>query len=127
MREREKYTFLEQKVSEYFHLCDEKNEGKKDIVKPYTLSGLLCYLEITRDEFEKLLSGGRKGRVLSGAKARIEAYIEENMLTGALSCNASLNSLKYSFDWGERQPQAETGQENLITVTLSPETRELAR
>ncbi len=122
-----KYQSLDEKINEYFLLCDSLNEGKKSIVKPYTLSGLLCHLEMTREELEKLSGTARKRTVLTRAKAKIEAFIEENMLTGALSCNASLNSLKYSFNWGERSGDDDGADTRHITVTLSPEMSELAR
>ena len=46
----------EKMIHDYFVCCDSLNdEDGKKIVKPYTLSGLLCYIGITRKEFEKLL------------------------------------------------------------------------
>lgn len=124
----EKFTELEKKIEEYFLFCDAENEGKKDIVKPYTLSGLLCHTGLTRAELERLSKIKRHEALFKRAEARIEAFIEENMLTGALSCNASLNSLKYNFGWGEKNDDdGEKSKGQHITVTLSPDMCELAR
>lgn len=117
---------LEERIKEYFDYCDGKNLGKKDIIKPYTLSGLLCFLSLSRDEYTALLKNRRLSKIFSRASARIEAYIEENMLTGALSCNASLNTLKYSFDWGEKPQFSEVG-DGVLKVCLSQESKDLAR
>ena len=116
------------RINTYFELCDEFNMGKKDIVKPYTMSGLLCFCGLSRKEFEELSKNRRYTKAINEAKAKIEAFIEENMLTGALSCNASLNSLKYNFDWGDKgDKDCSDGVSKSITVTLSPEMRELAK
>ena len=61
------------------------------------------------------------------AKARIEAFIEENALTGELSINAAANSLKYNFGWGEKQYKSEQQETGCVTVTLSPEAADLAK
>ncbi len=113
-------------IDGYFDYCDAVNEGQKNIIKPYTLSGLLCHTGLTRESFCELLKVKRHKNVLSKALSRIEAYIEENMLTGALSCNASLNSLKYNFSWGEKQAEGEDDVQKNLCVTLSPELSALA-
>ena len=125
---KEKLSQLEEKIEEYFNFCDSCNEGKKDIVKPYTLSGLLCFTGLTRQEFLRLSKIKRHQMQFRRVEARIEAFIEENMLTGALSCNASLNSLKYNFGWGDKEENNDDkSNDRHITVTLSPEMCELAR
>ena len=121
-----KFEELEEKINTYFEICDNANDGQKNIVKPYTLSGLLSYVGISRKEFEKLSRIKRHESIIKRAEAKIEAFIEENMLTGLLSCNASLNSLKYNFGWGEKEC-ADDKADRTITVTLSPEMCELAR
>lgn len=123
---KEKYKNLEERINNYFMLCDSANEEKGKIVKPYTLSGLLCHIEMTRAEFERMSMIKRHEKILSRAKSKIEAFIEENALTNGLSCNASLNSLKFNFGWGEKTDKAENETHSHITVTLSPEMSELA-
>ena len=126
MASTKRFEGLLDRIGEYFRLCDELNEGKKNIIKPYTMSGLLSYCGISRSEFDALRENKRYTKALGKANGKIEAFIEENMLTGALSCNASLNSLKYNFGWGEKQLKDEGDEAKSITVTLSPEIRELA-
>ena len=87
---------------------------------------MLCYLGVTRQEFAKLCKVKRHAAILSAAMSRIEAFTEENALCGVLSCNASLNSLKYNFGWGEKHEQDDEMCDG-ITVTLSPEITALAK
>lgn len=120
---------LEERIEGYFGYCDSFNENDKcEIFKPYTLSGLLYHTGLTKEEFERLMTNKRYSRILCCAKSRIEAFIEENALTGELSCNASLNSLKYYFGWGEKkEDDKETAKAGHITLSLSPEICDLAR
>ncbi len=125
-RTRNRYADLEAKVKSYFEDCDEKNSGQKSIIKPYTVSGLICHLGITRSEFERL-SKNSKYSCLLDAKMRIEAFIEENSLTGGLSCNASANSLKYNFGWGEKLIAEQTADAKSIVISLEADAQRLAR
>lgn len=104
-----KYADIENKISKYFDECDALNGDGKKLVKPYTLSGLICSLGVTRSEFEKLMKNKKYSEKLYGAKAKIEAFIEENALIGGLSANAAANSLKYNFGWGEKTNAEEIG------------------
>ena len=123
-----KYCDLEQKIKNYFDYCDEQNSAGGEIVKPYTLSGLLSFLSITRDEFSRLLKMRKYSRTLYGAMAKIEAYIEENSLTGGLSINASANSLKYNFGWGDRQTENKSDDVRQdIVINLSDTAGEYAK
>ncbi len=127
MGKNEKYTDLETRISDYFLLCDALNEQKKKIIKPYTLSGLADYIGISRRELERLALVKRYEKLIQAAKTKIEAFIEEKALTGELSSNASSNSLKYNFGWGEKKEDNEEASCKSITLTLSPEMAELAR
>ena len=126
-RKGEKMFDLEEKINDYFLYCDTINESGKEIIKPYTLSGLLCYIGISRQEFEKIASTKRYEKLICRAKAKIEAYIEEKALTGELSISAATGSLKYNFGWGEKMYKSEPTQSGEISVVLSPETENLAR
>lgn len=127
MEKKKKYEDIEERVKDYFLMCDAVNDKNEELVKPYTLSGLLCYLGISRKELEKLCSSKKYSSVMQNAISRIEAFIEENALTGELSCNASMNSLKYNFGWGEHREKNEADTSRHITVALSSEMSELAR
>lgn len=127
-KSKSKYCDLENKIQSYFDYCDELNCAGNDIVKPYTLSGLLSFLSITREEFAHLLKMRKYQRVLNSAMSKIEAYIEENSLTGGLSINASANSLKYNFGWGEHkcEPKGEDGDRDIL-ISLSEIAKEYAK
>ena len=88
-----KYADIEKKIQKYFDECDALNGGEKKLVKPYTLSGLICSMGVTRTEFEKLMRNKKDAQKLYGAKAKIEAFIEENALIGGLSANSGVGLL----------------------------------
>ncbi len=125
-KRKSKYADLEKKVEEYFELCDSENCGTK-IKKPYTMSGLLYHTGLTRQEFQMLVSKRQYMPMLRSAKQRIEAFIEENSLTGDLSCNASQGSLKYNFGWGEKLDLKEEQTISTVSVVLSDEAKELSK
>lgn len=121
-----KYTPLstyKSRAEEYFRKCDEANStDKTKIVKPYTLSGLLCALGITKEQFFSL-SKRRDGRELVNYLVlKIEAFIEENALSGKLSANAAVNSLKHSLGWNDKSEEADS---ESITVTLCDDIKRL--
>ena len=112
----------------YFDECDAANAScsdKKPIARPYTLSGLLCALELSRDAFHQLEKTREGKRFVEYALMKIEAFIEENALAGRISANAAQNSLKYSFGWNEKEKVQEDGKS--ITVSLSEEAKDLAK
>lgn len=116
---------LERKINRYFHICDKLNsENPAKIVKPYTLSGLLCVLEMTRAELEELsLKKNCRDMILS-AKQKIEAYTEENALGGRLTAAAAANSLKYNFGWSDKGEREDMQKE--IYIMLDKQTELLA-
>ena len=109
----------------YFSQCDEMNsyyEPKASIVKPYTLSGLLCELGMSREAFRSL-SKTREGRRFADyVLMRIEAFIEENALAGRISSSAAASSLKYSFGWNEKEKLQE---DETVKICLSDEAKKL--
>ena len=122
-----KYRQLEKLVNGYFDMCDEINAANdKKIVKPYTVAGFLCYTGLTAESFEELIKKSDYDKLLTGAKMKIEAYIEEKYLTGELSGNASQGSLKYHFGWGEKPSVKEEASPDTIQVELCDEAKELA-
>ena len=106
----------------YFAACDEAN--KNGMQKPYTMPGLLLALGLTKDRF-RALAEGREGRAFCNeVRLKIEAFIEENALSGRLTSNAAMNSLKYNFGWNDRTADGETGN---VVVTLDADARSLAQ
>ncbi len=112
-------------ANKYFSDCDAANaecSEKGPLAKPYTLSGLLCALELTKENFHSL-SKTREGRkFVEYTLMKIEAFIEENALSGRLSSSAAQNSLKYSFGWSDKDKVTE---DKTITINLSEEARSL--
>jgi hypothetical protein len=102
---------LQKKIDSYFEMCDKENfepEKDKKTKKPYTLTGLLCFLDMSGKELSDLENSSRSlKKIIGGAKRRIEAYIEENSLAGRLSATASINSLKEHFGWQTKQEETE--------------------
>lgn len=118
---------LEKVVESYFDMCDELNaESKKGIAKPYTMSGLLFHIGLSKNELKKLCDDKKCKALIDAAERKIEAFIEEKALSGELSNNASQCSLKYHFGWGEKDEKNPDRQLGVLTVTLSDEARELA-
>lgn len=106
---------LAHRIEEYFLMCDrinnspEKNEKDKGKPKkPYTLTGLLFHLDMSAKELDELSKNRGLGKIIAGAKRRIEAYIEENCLTGNLSATAAFNSLKEHFGWSTKNEEHES-------------------
>ena len=93
-------------ADKYFSRCDEMNavcDPKTPLAKPYTLSGLLCELEMSREAFRSLSKRREGRRFVDYVLMKIEAFIEENALSGRISSSAAASSLKYSFGWSDRE------------------------
>ncbi len=128
---KEKYKDIDKRIEAYFDECDSLNICEKRIVKPYTLSGLIAAMGITRGEFEKLSANKRYSKLINASRSRVEAFIEENALTGGLSSNAASNSLKYNFGWGDKAKDDKESEcfegAKTITISLEGEALRLAR
>ncbi len=122
----EKIAVLEKQINDYFYDCDSQNDEKK-IRKPYTLSGLLCKLEMTKDELRKYIAKPNFKRLFEKALAKIEAFTEEYALTGALSASAAANTLKFNFGWNDAKHKDEdAGVEKSIKIILDGDLVRLA-
>ncbi len=112
-------------AKKYFDECDRANAGcaeKAPLARPYTLSGLLCALGLDRDGF-KCLENTREGKpFVRNVLTKIEAFIEENALSGKISATAASNSLKYSLGWNDKEKSSDTGS---ISISLSDTARRL--
>ena len=121
------YDTLSLAVDTYFADCDSLNEAAKSkLAKPYTVSGLLLALDLDKDTFDRLCQKPKFRHLFRHARAKIEAFIEENALTGALSCNAAMNSLKYNFGWGDAKADTSADTPSVITLKLDGELLKLA-
>ncbi len=110
-------------AKEYFSLCDTANaEAAPKIAKPYTLSGFLSAAELSREQFFSLAKSREGRKFVNATLMKIEAFIEENALSGKLSASAAANSLKYSLGWDEDD---DCEKDSSIEVSLSEKVREL--
>lgn len=125
MTAQERFCLIKDGIEEYFSLCNLCNESSKDdstkkhkILKPYSLSGLLFHLGITKYEFEKLKCKNKYKKLFESALLRIEAFTEENALTGELSASAASNSLKYHFGWGKETKDLQPALPGTLKIVL---------
>lgn len=101
---------LEKAMAKYFEACDRENTDK--IIKPYTLSGLLYSIRLSKEEFA-CLANGTASELADRAMLKIESFIEENALSGRIPSNAAMNSLKTSFSSEKEQTKHEA-----VSITL---------
>ena len=90
--------------------------------KPYTVSGLCLALGITKRKFSALKKDKAFAEAVEMALLRIEAYIEENCISGDIGGTLALALLKEHFDLGEKDENPGT-----ITVLMSEEANTLAK
>ena len=87
----------------YFQECDQNN-------RPYTMSGLAAALDISRQNLSNYARKEKFSEAISVLKQRIEAQMEERMLTGQNASTPSIFSLKNNFKWHDKQEVEHSGQ-----------------
>lgn len=96
---------LVDRIDEFFRAVetlDSLNEIQK-APKP-TLSALAMHLNISRKKLIQLEEKPIYGPIISAAKTRIEAYLEEMLLDGRRTNTGGVSLvLKNGFDWKEKQ------------------------
>ena len=108
-----------ERAAKYFQDCDntvifsaacascKKEEGcldcKKRRTKPYTLSGLCFALGITKRQFKDLKTNKCFCDAVELALLKIEAYIEENCMSGNFNGTFALAVLKENFGFGKEE------------------------
>ena len=121
MAKRPEVKTLEKAAEAYFTDCDKQNAAGK-IRKPYTLTGLKLALKLDDAEWEALESKKAYAPLFSRMKTRVEAFIEERMLTGELSVTAATGLLRAYFgDGGQENAAAD-----VIRIIMDKETAALA-
>lgn len=100
---------FEKKVNDYFNWCDSQtkeivtDKGIKTVYKPYTVSGLCLYLNITRETLCKYQEKEEFSDTIKIAKHRIENWIEEHALTREIDNTSAIFNLKNNFGWKDKQ------------------------
>ncbi len=133
-------TVFARRAANYFRECDhgtataacdacanefgaEKCAGcRKKKLRPYTISGLCLAVGITKHEFAGLKRDQSYAEAVEMALLKIEAYIEENSIAGAINGTLALAILREHFGWGASEKPADT-----VTVVMSKEAEELAK
>ncbi len=95
---------------------------RKKKTRPYTISGLCLAVGITKREFANLKKDRCFAEAVEMALLKIEAYIEENSISGVINGTLALAILKEHFGWGVAAKPAET-----VTVMMSKEADTLAK
>ena len=95
--------------------------------KPYTISGLCLYIDMTRETLSQYEKQEQFSDTIKKAKQRIENWVEENSLIGNINPTTSIFNLKNNFGWKDRQEiDAKTVNTNINTdiSDLPPEALE---
>lgn len=116
---------LQKKIDAYFESCEEEiwvqetdEEGnekwipildrhgmvKKQLVKPYTISGLAVFLGTDRKTLINYEEREEYFHTIKAAKARIENFTEETLLTTRNPTGVIFN-LKNNYGWIDKQEQ----------------------
>lgn len=84
-------SIFQQKVDEYFAICDEKN-------RPYTMSGLAYYLNMDRKSLLNYSKNEMFFPTIKKAKQRVEMMLEEQLYRLGNNSGVIFN-LKNNFGW----------------------------
>ena len=114
---------FQRKISQYFDWCDSQSKkvvtSAKDgklVPKPYTVSGLCVYLQIDTETLSEYGKRPLYSEAVKNAKKRIENWLEEAALTGAVNPIFSIFSFKNTFGWSDKQEVKFNGNLALSTV-----------
>lgn len=102
---------LADKINEYFNYCDSKkeevvtNKGIKIIEKPYTISGLCVFLDITRETLIEYSKIEEFSNTIKKAKLKIESYAENKLFSKDCNPIGIIFNLKNNFkeNWKDKQ------------------------
>lgn len=100
---------MEKMINKYFDWCDSLKQeiktikGIQTIYKPYTVSGLCLYLNITTETLLQYEKQKEFSATIKRAKKRIENWIEEHALTRDIDTTSAIFNLKNNFGWKDKQ------------------------
>lgn len=128
---------MQKKIDEYFESCKGTPLLDDDIpvlnkfgepiilnAKPPTVAGLACYLGM--DSRQTLLNYQKDEKfayVITKAKTRIEAYLEESLMNRNAQRGAEFN-LRCNFRWNDRMDEFNDDGEETGVVMIAPEATE---
>ncbi|MFS4438605.1 terminase small subunit [Paracoccaceae bacterium GXU_MW_L88] len=103
---------LEEMIESYFVDCDQSK-------KPYTVSGLAVWLDTSRQTLINYEDKEEYFDTIKRAKARCEAWVEENALMSKTNATFSIFNLKNNFGWKDKTEQDVTS--NGESIVLMPQ------
>lgn len=92
---------VEEKINAYFNYCEE-NE------KPYTMSGLAYYLEVSRQTLVNYSNKDEYFDTIKKARDRVQMQLEENALSNKANPTFTIFNLKNNFDWKDKMEVEKT-------------------
>lgn len=92
---------IEGKINAYFNYCEEKE-------KPYTMSGLAYYLEVSRQTLVNYSNKDEYFDTIKKARDRVQMQLEENALSNKANPTFTIFNLKNNFDWKDKMEVEKT-------------------
>ena len=97
---------VEEKINAYFNYCEEKE-------KPYTMSGLAYYLEVSRQTLVNYSNQDQFFDTIKKARDRVQMQLEENALSNKANPTFTIFNLKNNFDWKDKIEHSSNEVENI--------------
>lgn len=92
---------VEEKINAYFNYCEEKE-------KPYTMSGLAYYLEVSRQTLVNYSNKDEYFDTIKKARDKVQMQLEENALSNKANPTFTIFNLKNNFDWKDKMEVEKT-------------------
>lgn len=97
---------VEEKINAYFDYCEEKE-------KPYTMSGLAYYLEVSRQTLVNYSYEDEYFDTIKKARDKVQMQLEENALSNKANPTFTIFNLKNNFDWKDKIEHSSSEVENI--------------
>ncbi len=92
---------VKEKINDYFNYCEEEE-------KPYTMSGLAYYLEISRQTLVNYSNKDEYFDTIKKARDKVQMQLEENALSNKANPTFTIFNLKNNFDWKDKMEVEKT-------------------
>ena len=96
---------VEEKINAYFNYCEEKE-------KPYTMSGLAYYLEVSRQTLVNYSYEDEYFDTIKKARDKVQMQLEECLYRLGNNSGVIFN-LKNNFDWKDKIEHSSSEVENI--------------
>jgi hypothetical protein len=105
---------LQNKIDAYFEYCDSNN-------KPYTISGLACWLDTDRITLIRYEERDEFSNTIKRAKQKVENQFEERAICGEYNPTMAIFLMKNNFKYEDKVQQEVAVTERTKTEKLSDE------